>query len=598
VPDLLPGTVFRTQPQPRREVPTETLPPPVSETEPRPAAAPLVPVSAAPAATAGAKKASGEADLHGLFLRERVLVMQERHRQAIAKRWAIALVLVALAFVGHYTGALPISVRLAATLAGVNLLANGAAWLLHRAGRFSPAQFWWLAGIDLVVLGFLVYGLGDAGYLGLPIIVFMASGYALGMPRAARATLFWGVAIYAIGRYAGLVAAGHPAAGARSITMIETVFLAVTGWVSTVGPVAHTRRLRRIRTQVAMMEGGDFSGTRASARLDDVGFLAVSLHSMAQGVGALVREIQERSESLAALSDQLAATAQQVAASSESIGTTTGEMAHEAETQRALVGGGAEAVEAAAQASHVLREQASSSNARRLAAQAEAQAQRVGRASQVLVEVEDDYRRLAAAVAAMESAGERVSGFVAAIQAIAEQTRLLALNAAIEAARAGEQGRGFAVVAGEIRGLAAQSATSAAEVSAVVEETRQALGAVRERLMAGSGRLVGVGDTAERNRQELAGMVAGLEETAAFVERLSHDVERQARGMTALSGDMERIREIAERTGDRARTTAAATRQQAAAMEELTATSQQTAETAATLDALANRFRIHAAAAE
>ena len=124
--------------------------------------------------------------------------------------------------------------------------------------------------------------------------------------------------------------------------------------------------------------------------------------------------------------------------------------------------------------------------ARGLRGEAEEHARRVERAGTLLVELTDDYRRLAAAVDALEAAGARVSGFVTAIGEIAEQTNLLALNAAIEAARAGEQGRGFAVVAGEVRQLAAQAAASAAEVAGVVEQTAAALAEVRGRLQAGS----------------------------------------------------------------------------------------------------------------
>jgi methyl-accepting chemotaxis protein len=190
-----------------------------------------------------------------------------------------------------------------------------------------------------------------------------------------------------------------------------------------------------------------------------------------------------------------------------------------------------------------------------------------------------------------------VSGFVEAIQGIAAQTNLLALNAAIEAARAGEGGRGFAVVAGEVRKLAAESESSAAEVAGVVAETREALAEVRQRLAAGSARLNGVGEIALGGRTALAGMVSGLERAAGFMERITRQVAAQADEMAELRGEMERIREIAGRAVDRAHSTAAAAQEQTAAMEELTSTSQHTAETAVTLDTLAGRFRVGAAAA-
>jgi len=169
-------------------------------------------------------------------------------------------------------------------------------------------------------------------------------------------------------------------------------------------------------------------------------------------------------------------------------------------------------------------------------------ARQVTDAASISATASEETARTDAMVASLANAAQRIGDVVNLINDIASQTNLLALNATIEAARAGEAGKGFAVVANEVKHLASQTAKATGEIgeqiTAVQEETRKAVGAIRN-----------IGEVIDKVRSISSEISAAVEQQGAATGEIARNVQEAARGTQEVSSTIGGVSQAAASTG-------------------------------------------------
>jgi methyl-accepting chemotaxis protein len=143
----------------------------------------------------------------------------------------------------------------------------------------------------------------------------------------------------------------------------------------------------------------------------------------------------------------------------------------------------------------------------------------------------------------ISESSKKIEEIITVIDDIAFQTNLLALNAAVEAARAGEQGKGFAVVADAVRSLAQRSSVSAKEISALIKESVEKIGAGY--------------NVAKDSGESLNRIVTAVEKVTTLNVEIANASNEQSQGMSSINKSVLELDKLTQQNAASAEETAA-----------------------------------------
>ncbi len=162
--------------------------------------------------------------------------------------------------------------------------------------------------------------------------------------------------------------------------------------------------------------------------------------------------------------------------------------------------------------------------------------------------IRDQVRDIADNILRLSEHTQQIGEIIAAVNNLADQSRMLALNASVEAARAGEEGKGFAVVAMEVRNLADQNRDATVQVREILGEIQRATDSavmVTEEGSKGVGQGQMLVNSAGDSIRDLA---RAIEEAAMAAMQIAASTRQQTIGMDQLTQAMRTIKHATTET--------------------------------------------------
>ena len=335
-------------------------------------------------------------------------------------------------------------------------------------------------------------------------------------------------------------------AGILAVSVLLSVLLVFFTVRSITGPVRKTSFLAEA------MASGDFTNKLDIDQKDEIGLMALSLNSMVDQLGSMVRDIvggvrtlTVSSGEMAGISSQLSAAATNTSGKAATVATATEEMSANFHSVTAAMEQSASNVQMVAAA------------AEEMTATVSEIAQNADKARSITENAVNQSRQASIKMAALGESSRNIGRVTEMITAISEQTNLLALNATIEAARAGEAGRGFAVVANEIKELSRQTSTATGDIRKQIEEMQNTaamsmkdIESISEIISEINSVVTGIASAVEEQSSTTSDIAGNISQASLGIAEVNENVAQASSVISDITHDIALINQQSSQVGD------------------------------------------------
>ncbi|PYE47361.1 methyl-accepting chemotaxis protein [Paenibacillus barcinonensis] len=355
------------------------------------------------------------------------------------------------------------------------------------------------------------------------------------------------------------------------------------------------RPIKRLQENARAVSKGDLTVKMDSRRKDEVGELAKYFERMVDNLRMMILGVQETAEQVSASSQELSASADQTTKAIEHSTVAMQELAEGAEQQVSSVKEGSEEMERMADDVRLMSERVQSitTSMRDTSGAAFSGNEAAGQAVEQMNIIQETVQQLGQVVHNLHDRSIEIGSMVDVIASISKQTNLLALNASIEAARAGDAGRGFAVVAGEVRKLAEESGSSAAQIGELVHNIRRDMDAALTAMNTTQSRVDEGLQAVNTSGQSFAQIREAVEDAVHTLDELSATTKQLEIGASHVVQTMTDISNVTQESAASTESVSASSQEQLASVEEIASSSAHLNSMAEQLQGLLGMFKMN-----